>query len=1109
MGFPSLTTLDLKKKNLHSFPAIEKINWKKHPKNIHTSKGHLKQERKNLQSTKIPVLSEISPTREEKTYNVFAVIDDFHTSSKAYTDLTGRFPFQSSRGNNYLFILYDYDGNAILAEPIKNRQAATIKAAWTKLHSRLKLSGNKPKLYVMDNECSSELQQALKEETCDFQLVPPHVHRRNAAERAISTFKDHLLSMLSSVNPEFPISAWDYIVPQAELTLNLLRNARANPALSAWEYHFGVYTFNTTPIAPVGTKVLAHVKPKQRQSWGFHGEDAWYIGPSLNHYRCVRCYVPRTGGVIDVDTVEWFPHHVSFPKISKEDQLLQAAEDIVSILQSPPPVIPTLKFGNEVKNALLDIATILKRAAPTPSKPVSKPDTLQQPKPNAYNQLTQDSDPINPSEKQSTSTIQKSNVQQEPKLHEILVPKLTIKQKKKKKSATNKYSQQSKSPSYHSIPSPPMTFKQQTAPATRVPFISKQYAPQAPRVPLFNPFIQPPPQFQYFQPSFGTNFRQYAVQNLQAQQIFSQPHVMHIYDENGKRMNIDKLLQKDPKTWKPSVSNELGRLADGIRNIKGTNTIRFIPKHMVPQNAKYTYANFICDYRPLKDDKYRVRLCVGGDKLDYVYDAGSPAASLIETKLILNSTISDAKKGARFMTADIKDFFLATPMEGYEYMRIHSKYFFDDIREKYKIDEIVADDGYVYVRIEKGMYGLKQAAVLAYNNLVKILAKYGYEPCANTNGIWKHKTRKTKFVLCVDDFGIKYFNEEDKNHLLNALKDHFRISTDEKGENYCGLFLEWYYEQGFVDASMPGYAMDTIERLGYKPKRKQHAPHRWNQPVFGRKRQMAYIDESPKLDADGKKFIQQGVGSFLYYGRAIDNPMLVALNDIGTQQSQPTENTKKDMEWLMDYAATYPNPKLRFYASDMVLHVDSDAAYLVMPNSKSRYAGYFYLSDQPPTHGDPNPKLNGPIHINCKIFKNTLCSSSECETGGVFFNCQDAIPIRFSLEALDHPQPATPVKTDNSVAFSFTHANIRQRKSKTWDMNWNWLRDKQTQKIFRIYWKPGSQNHGDYWTKHHSPTYHTQVRSRYVVNNVSSTLSDLHCIIKHAVLHSQSCARVC
>ena len=74
--------------------------------------------------------------------------------------------------------------------------------------------------------------------------------------------------------------------------------------------------------------------------------------------------------------------------------------------------------------------------------------------------------------------------------------------------------------------------------------------------------------------------------------------------------------------------------------------------------------NFIRDYRPLKTEPHRVRLTVGGDKLDCHYDAGSPAASLLEKKLISNSTISDARKGARFLSADLKDHFLASPMEG-------------------------------------------------------------------------------------------------------------------------------------------------------------------------------------------------------------------------------------------------------------------------------------------------------------------------------------------------------------------------------------------------------------------------------------------------------------
>jgi hypothetical protein len=132
------------------------------------------------------------------------------------------------------------------------------------------------------------------------------------------------------------------------------------------------------------------------------------------------------------------------------------------------------------------------------------------------------------------------------------------------------------------------------------------------------------------------------------------------------------LAGKDGPIWNNGLCNEYGRLAQGFHNntVLGTDTIDFIHPHEVPPNKKVTYGNFICNHRPLKTEPYRVRLTVGGDKLPYDDDAGSPAASLLETKLILNSTISDAAKGARFLTADLKDHFLASPMKLPEYMRI-------------------------------------------------------------------------------------------------------------------------------------------------------------------------------------------------------------------------------------------------------------------------------------------------------------------------------------------------------------------------------------------------------------------------------------------------------
>ena len=126
------------------------------------------------------------------------------------------------------------------------------------------------------------------------------------------------------------------------------------------------------------------------------------------------------------------------------------------------------------------------------------------------------------------------------------------------------------------------------------------------------------------------------------------------------------------------------------------------------------------------------------------------------------------------------------------------------------------------------------------------------------------------------------------------------------------------------------------------PIRPQYSPHRWNRPIYGIKTQMA--TQEPKttlLDKDGKTRIQSIVGTFLFYGRAVEPTVLTALNDMATMQSKPTINTFKQSTMLLDYLATYPNAKLRFYAGNMQLHIESDAVYLVLPGAKSRVAGYF------------------------------------------------------------------------------------------------------------------------------------------------------------------------
>ena len=137
--------------------------------------------------------------------------------------------------------------------------------------------------------------------------MPPYLHRRNLAERAIQTWKNHFKAGLASLNPNFPLSEWDRLLEQANITLNLLRASRSNPKISAYTYIFGEFNFSATPLAPPGTKIVAHIKPGKRASWELNGEVGWYVGPSMQHYRCVECYFPRTKQVRTCDTVSFSP----------------------------------------------------------------------------------------------------------------------------------------------------------------------------------------------------------------------------------------------------------------------------------------------------------------------------------------------------------------------------------------------------------------------------------------------------------------------------------------------------------------------------------------------------------------------------------------------------------------------------------------------------------------------------------------------------------------------------------------------------------------------------------------------------------------------------------
>ena len=248
--------------------------------------------------------------------------------------------------------------------------------------------------------------------------------------------------------------------------------------------------------------------------------------------------------------------------------------------------------------------------------------------------------------------------------------------------------------------------------------------------------------------------------------------------------------------------------------------------------------------------------------------------------------------------------------------------------------------------------------------------------------------------------------------------------------------------------------------------------------------------------------IQQKVGSAYYYGRAIDSTILPSLTSISAEQSKATERTAADVTKLFDYLATHPDATIRYVASDMVLHVHSDASYLSAPKARSKLGGYFYLSRNPtdsnrqPQPTDPLPPLNGAIHVNTNIIKHVMSAASEAELGALFFNMKDAVPIREALEEMGHPQPPTPIVVDNSTAAGIANKTVKQRRSKAMDMRFYWVQDRIAQKQFLVYWRQGAENLADYFTKHHPARYHVQMRpvylhSKHATNLTLARVSDL------------------
>ncbi len=279
--WPGLTTKPVRK----HFPA----------ESIEIQKDHMKKQRQNVRSTKAreqqTVTDKIEIRHALTKQNLMVKV--INAQQTVYTDQTGWFPVQSSWGNRLLMLIYNVDGNYIDVETMKDNKDNSMIKVYEALWGRItKLRENKPSMHILDNEASTAFKAAIKQ-NCNLQLVPPDTHCRNLAERAIQTFKSHFIAILAGVDPSFSMYLWDRLLPQTVLTLNLLRRAKDNQAVSAYEYVHGAFDYNKMPLAPLGCVVQMHDATNRRKTWDPQSLNGWYLGTSTEHYQCHRIFARK------------------------------------------------------------------------------------------------------------------------------------------------------------------------------------------------------------------------------------------------------------------------------------------------------------------------------------------------------------------------------------------------------------------------------------------------------------------------------------------------------------------------------------------------------------------------------------------------------------------------------------------------------------------------------------------------------------------------------------------------------------------------------------------------------------------------------------------------
>ena len=1148
---------------LKSIPNVTVDQIRKYsPDSIKSAAGHLDQARQNTWSTKKHRQVKHSASNLLRTActsgTASLLVVKTELSSELHGDLTGRYPVTSRKGNNKVLIGYSESGRFIKSVPMKGDTSDDLIQAYDALINFFRTKGKIIHSVInLDNQTSNDLEYYFEHEAkLGYHYAPPGNHRTLHAERDIRTWKNHFIATRAGADPSFPKDLWDEVLDQVDLTLNLLRSSGVN-GLSSWDYTCGPYDYTRNPIGPAGAKVLVYENPESRKTFDDHGVEGFYLGPSWDHYRCFRVYIPSLRSFRTSDTLSWHLHdpfgllsnHSTHESITGAIEVLTIALDkcnatstivvdtaplhqcitaLKSIQQhsadnpappgfhasiprvvvpsashpaphAPSPTAPTPSFPTAPAPLLTDgvhSTTQLPRVATTivpPATPVqsvkpsrnlrtNKHHVRTDPSPTVHNaskilshkgsdrstkyplrfrvrwqDCTSSQDTYEPWSHVKDCTAAITYVQDIPSLWYLLEHDLfsneTFNARDKEQIPWYRLRAKKTKVALPNSPPPPV---EKTLTRARAAAIA-QAVMSVQQFALYDLLGMPP-----------TQAMQTGLANL-ATALNDDNELLYAnaagdMDDNGNELKYKSCITgPDKDHWIKASVVEFHRLLNKF------NTIRMIKFTDIPSAKKpfISYYNPQCKTKMKADGKqYRVRGTYGGNRTSsYNGITASYQAAMTTVKLLLNKNISIAD--SRWMTMDVADMYLHSrlPDDQWEYMVLNIDEIPQEIIDTYNImDYTLPGDTKVYVEVVGALYGMKQAGYLANKDIVEHLANNGYTQQPNTPCLFTHVTDDIEFSLITDDFGVRYGNKAAADRLLSVMSRKYTMTHDWSGAKYAGFDILNDYSPSTrrCELSMQGYMVAVLKRFKITATHNVLSPEFFQPINYGSKDSLLTkaADTSPPLTAAEINLVQQIVGCLLYYARGVDATMRPGIDHVSMEQTHGTQRTMDKALRLLAYGATFPNATIVYYPSDMILKSNVDGSYNSESDGRSRAAVFSYCGRS----ADPS-FVNGPIECISTVIPTVVASAAETEYASLFVGGKSLLPLRYTLLDMNCIQPPTEIITDNVAAKGIATNTCKQRRSKSIDMRYHWIRDRVGLKDFVITWRPGSESIADYLTK--------------------------------------------